>query len=71
MEARTTGRGAPTGKIGGFVGVFTFPMQMHWHGLLTAELGAAIASALGLLSTVSLLPETMRRTLEELSIARV
>jgi hypothetical protein len=43
---------------------------MHWHGLLTAELGAAIARMLGLLCTASLLPETMKRTLEELSLTR-
>jgi MFS family permease len=69
VEARTTGHGiaSATGKIGGFVGVFTFPLLMHWHGLLTAELGAAIASVLGLLCTASLLPETKGRTLEELS----
>jgi MFS transporter, PHS family, inorganic phosphate transporter len=72
VETRTTGHGiaSAAGKIGGFIGVFTFPMLMHWHGLLTAELGAAIASVLGLLCTISLLPETMRRTLEELSPAR-
>jgi len=43
---------------------------MHWHWLLTAELGAAIASVLGLLCTALLLPETMKRTLEELTVAR-
>ena len=71
VETRTTGHGiaSATGKIGGFIGVFTFPLLMHWHGLLTAELGAAIASVLGLLCTASLLPETKGRTLEELSVA--
>jgi MFS family permease len=71
VEGRTTGHGiaAAAGKIGGFVGVFTFPPLMAWHGLLSAELGAAIASLIGLGVTVSLLPETKGRTLEELSDA--
>ena len=50
VETRTTGHGiaAATGKVGGFFGVFTFPILMAWHGLLTAELAAAAASVLGL-----------------------
>jgi hypothetical protein len=40
---------------------------MTWHGLFSAELGAAIASAVGLGVTVWMLPETKGRTLEELS----
>jgi MFS family permease len=72
-EGRTTGHGiaSAAGKIGGFAGVFTFPLLMAWHGLLTAESGAAIASILGLLVTVAMLPETKGRTLEELSAAPV
>ena len=71
VEGRTTGHGiaSASGKIGGFFGVFTFPLLLSWHGLLTAELGAAIASLLGLLVTVTMLPETKGRTLEELSAA--
>jgi PHS family inorganic phosphate transporter-like MFS transporter len=71
VEGRTTGHGiaSATGKIGGFVGVFTFPILMSWHGLLTAELGAAVASALGLVVTLWMLPETKGRSLEELSEA--
>ncbi len=70
-EGRSTGHGiaSAAGKIGGFAGVFTFPLLMSWHGLLTAESGAAIASILGLLVTVVMLPETKGRTLEELSAA--
>jgi hypothetical protein len=47
---RTTAHGiaAALGKIGGFVGVFTFPFFMHWHGLPAAEGAAAIVSGLGL-----------------------
>ena len=72
VQGRTTGHGiaAAAGKIGGFFGVFTFPLLMGWDGLLTAELGAAIASGLGLLVTVSMLPETNGRTLEALSASR-
>jgi PHS family inorganic phosphate transporter-like MFS transporter len=71
VEGRTTGHGiaSATGKIGGFVGVFTFPILMSWHGLLTAELGAAVASALGLVVTLWMLPEIKGRSLEELSEA--
>ncbi len=69
VEGRTTGHGIASamGKIGGFAGVFTFPLLMAWHGLLTAELGAAIASVLGLIVTLTMLPETKGKSLEELS----
>ena len=71
VEGRTTGHGiaSAAGKVGGFAGVFTFPLLMSWHGLLTAESGAAIASILGLLVTLTMLPETKGRSLEELSEA--
>ncbi len=55
------------GKIGGFVGVFTFPFFMAWHGLPAAEGAAAIVSVLGLIVTIFLLPETKGKSLEELS----
>jgi PHS family inorganic phosphate transporter-like MFS transporter len=55
------------GKIGGFVGVFTFPFFMQWHGLPAAEGAAAIVSVLGLIVTIFLLPETKGKSLEELS----
>ncbi len=69
VRVRTTGHGisAAMGKLGGFLGVFTFPFLMHWHGLLTAESGAAIVSVLGLITTVLLLPETKGKSLEELA----
>ena len=69
VEGRTTGHGVASaaGKIGGFAGVFTFPLLMAWHGLLSAEMGAAIASILGIVVTLAMLPETKGRTLEELS----
>jgi MFS transporter, PHS family, inorganic phosphate transporter len=50
VEARTTGHGiaAAAGKLGGFVGVFLFPILLSWNGLLAAESAAAIVSILGL-----------------------
>lgn len=64
---RTTGHGiaASAGKLGGFVGVFLFPIWMAWRGLLAAE--AAAASVLGIIVTVAMLPETKGRSLEELN----
>jgi MFS family permease len=69
VRVRTTGHGiaAAMGKLGGFVGVFTFPFLMRWHGLLAAESGAAIVSALGAITTIALLPETKGKSLEELA----
>jgi MFS family permease len=71
VEGRTTGHGiaAAAGKLGGFVGVFLFPILMSWHGLFSAELAAAGVSVLGLLVTVWMLPETKSLSLEELSRA--
>ncbi len=69
VRLRTTGHGiaAAMGKIGGFVGVFTFPLFMRWHGLLAAESVAGAVSLLGLVITIFLLPETKGKSLEELS----
>ena len=69
VEARTTGHGiaAAAGKIGGFIGVFMFPILMAWNGLMAAEAAAAIASVLGLIVTLTMLPETKGKSLEELS----
>ena len=69
VQVRTTGHGiaAAMGKIGGFVGVFTFPFFIQWRGLSAAEGAAAIVSVLGLIVTVFLLPETKGKSLEELS----
>jgi MFS family permease len=70
-DYRTTGHGiaAATGKIGAFVGVFTFPMLMNWHGLPAAESVAALISILGAVVTFLTLPETKGKTLEELNEA--
>ena len=53
-EVRTTGHGiaAAMGKLGGFIGVFLFPILMQWNGLFAAELAAAIVSIFGLLVTI-------------------
>jgi MFS family permease len=69
VRVRSTGHGiaAAMGKLGGFLGVFTFPFLMRWHGLMAAESGAAIVSVLGLVATLTLLPETKGKSLEELS----
>ena len=69
VEERTTGHGiaAAAGKIGGFVGVFLFPIFMSWGGLHLAEGVAALVSLVGLGVTIFMLPETNGRSLEELS----
>jgi MFS transporter, PHS family, inorganic phosphate transporter len=69
VQVRTTGHGitAAMGKLGGFFGVFAFPFLLHWEGLLGAESAAAIASAIGLVVTLTMLPETKGKSLEEIS----
>jgi MFS transporter, PHS family, inorganic phosphate transporter len=69
VKERTTGHGiaASAGKLGGFIGVFLFPILMHWRGLLAAESMAAIVSILGIVVTVTMLPETKGKSLEELN----
>jgi PHS family inorganic phosphate transporter-like MFS transporter len=69
VQVRTTGHGvtAAMGKLGGFFGVFAFPFLLHWKGLLGAESAASIASVLGLIVTVFMLPETKGKSLEEIS----
>jgi MFS family permease len=66
---RTTGHGiaASAGKLGGFIGVFLFPILMHWRGLLAAEAVAAGVSVIGILVTLGMLPETKGKSLEELN----
>jgi MFS transporter, PHS family, inorganic phosphate transporter len=69
VEVRTTGHGvaAAAGKLGGFIGVFLFPILLAWNGLLAAEMAAAIVSVLGIIVTLTMLPETKGQSLEELS----
>jgi PHS family inorganic phosphate transporter-like MFS transporter len=70
VAGRTTGHGvaSATGKLGGFIGVFLFPILLSSGGLLAAESMAAAVSVLGILVTVFMLPETKNKSLEELSI---
>jgi MFS family permease len=72
VRVRTTGHGiaAAMGKLGGFLGVFAFPFLLHWKGLLGAESAAAIASLLGLLVTIALLPETKGKSLEAIEMEK-
>lgn len=69
VEGRTTGHGiaAAAGKIGGFIGVFLFPILLSKGGLFAAELVAAAVSVLGIAVTLFMLPETNGKSLEELS----
>jgi MFS transporter, PHS family, inorganic phosphate transporter len=69
VAGRTTGHGiaSATGKLGGFIGVFLFPILLSAGGLLAAESMAAAVSVLGILVTVFMLPETKNKSLEELS----
>jgi MFS family permease len=69
VAGRTTGHGvaSATGKLGGFIGVFLFPILLNSGGLLAAESMAAAVSVLGILVTVFMLPETKGKSLEELS----
>jgi MFS transporter, PHS family, inorganic phosphate transporter len=66
VKVRTTGHGiaAAMGKLGGFGGVFVFPYLLHWKGLLGAESAAAIACVIGLIVTLTMLPETKGKSLE-------
>ena len=59
-----------TGKVGAFIGVFLFPILMNWRGLLAAESTAAIICILGLIVTLTLLPETKGKSLEEITDAK-
>jgi MFS family permease len=69
VEGRTTGHGiaSAAGKVGGFIGVFLFPILLGAGGLFAAESSAAAVSVLGILVTLFLLPETKGKSLEELS----
>jgi MFS family permease len=68
VEGRTTGHGVASaaGKLGGFIGVFLFPILLSAGGLIAAESSAAVVSVLGILVTIFMLPETKGKSLEEL-----
>lgn len=69
VQGRTTGHGiaAAAGKIGGFIGVFLFPILLNAGGLIAAESMAALVSGLGIFVTIFMLPETKGKSLEDLS----
>ena len=69
VKGRTSGHGVASaaGKLGGFIGVFLFPILLRWHGLLAAESAAATVSLLGIMVTLTMLPETKGASLEEIN----
>jgi MFS family permease len=69
VEVRTSAHGicAAAGKIGGFIGVYLFPQLLSAGGIRRAEDVAAVVAILGLALTVTLLPETKGKSLEELT----
>jgi hypothetical protein len=69
VEVRTSGHGicAAAGKLGGFIGVYLFPQLLSSGGIRRAEDVATIVAVLGLGLTVTLLPETKGKSLEELT----
>jgi MFS transporter, PHS family, inorganic phosphate transporter len=68
-EVRTTGHGisAGAGKLGAFIGAFLFPDLLASHlGLRGAMVIAGVVAAVGLILTITTLPETRGKSLEEL-----
>ncbi len=68
-RVRTTSHGitAMSGKIGAFIGTFTFPQLMAAYGLGAAMWSVGIVSVIGLLVTWAFLPEPNGKSLEEIS----
>jgi PHS family inorganic phosphate transporter-like MFS transporter len=68
VSARTTGHGisAGSGKVGAFIGTFTFPVVLSTLGLSGVMLIATSTAVLGILITF-LLPEPSGKTLEDAS----
>jgi MFS family permease len=68
VSVRTTGHGisAGTGKVGAFIGTFTFPVVLSTLGLSGVMLIATSTAVLGILVTF-LLPEPSGKTLEDAS----
>ena len=56
-----------SGKIGAFIGTFTFPQLMAAYGLGAAMWSVGIVSVIGLLVTWAFLPEPNGKSLEEIS----
>ena len=72
VEARTTAHGiaAAVGKLGAFVGAFTFPFMLDGLKLPGTMVVVAVISVAGLLVTLLLLPEPRGLSLEEIGVER-
>jgi hypothetical protein len=66
-EHRSAGRVAEGELVCDFFGVFLFPIFMPQHGLFATELAAAAVSVLDIIVTMTMLPETKPKSLEELN----
>src|SRR6266496_4509259 len=66
---RTTAHGiaAALGKVGAFIGAFAFPYLLATFHLPGAMLIAAVVSLIGLVLTITTLPETNGQSMEEIS----
>ena len=67
VRSSAHGLAASLGKVGAFVGAFTFPYLLSSVRLPGAMGFAAIVSVLGLILTIFTLPEPNGRSLEEVS----
>lgn len=69
VMVRSTAHGiaAALGKVGAFLGALLFPYLLSTFHLPGAMAVAAVVSAVGLVLTLALLPETNQRSLEEIS----
>ena len=69
VMVRTTAHGiaAALGKIGAFIGAFAFPYLLATYHLPGAMTVAAVVSLLGLILTLTTLPEPNQQSLEEIS----
>jgi PHS family inorganic phosphate transporter-like MFS transporter len=67
IRSSAHGIAAALGKVGAFIGAFTFPYILTTFNLPGVTTVSAIISLLGLLLTLYLLPEPNQRTLEEIS----
>ncbi|QBD81564.1 MFS transporter [Ktedonosporobacter rubrisoli] len=69
VMVRSTAHGlsAALGKVGAFIGAFAFPYLLNTFHLPGAMAFAAIMSVIGLVLTLSTLPEPNGRSLEEIS----
>src|SRR6266487_2191014 len=69
VMVRTTAHGlaAALGKVGAFIGALAFPYLLATYHLPGAMVVAAVVSLLGLILTITTLPEPNQQSLEEIS----